>query len=902
MFFSQKRKSKKYLLLTTIYGLSCFSLSSCLFNLSKTTKGGEKQPIVRYKKWEKQQLPTKFFQSATTTSFYQKNKQEPWNGAFFNSSRVKNEAFIQQQLTSLSQNDLVSDLKSSLYELTNLYPQLSIDFPSLKITLAKEGTNISDFFLSCKLTNSGNSVVNIFNGIGIMGQSSAKLVIRLEQGFLTPLAKEVLSQKPRWNTAHLGWDLLPSRGKFMVQVSYFAGQHQGYTKTFTPSQLKLITSRSYQINTNLINVIKEQDNYSIKQLTHKLISKISNEDLKKDINDWFLTYLRYQFFLLYRDLTLIFKYISQNNYYDKNAGTNISLLQALSKSGAQSNQILKNFNLNSPWKELVGIFLSQKNDGSASNYHDFINFIQFLQSLNLEEIFNKQLTLKIIWFQDPKLNIIDENNPTVSFSFALEVIFKNDINLPLKGKDFDLSQYLGIDKFIRHFISDPSTLVKTFLDGLKRYFNFDKLAIKKGQFLTLRFDARNSPIIFNDQSPFDYAWSLQKSFGLKFANVSMSLNLWGMRDFLFSFLEKINQVTWTDIESIWAFKSFITDRVLKNATLEDYLKALDYFMVTTEERKKVHLPKNKRKPRPLEIIFDSFFNQTFNFNSFQFNIFLTRAFHYLPDTFQGQPLWKKYYDHKMQPHLTKDDVTDSDTFDVAFPKVKYSTYLYLPRRGAINDAYYANPDLDLHSLLPYQANHVQYYDPKQVSASQLQNFDQLNYVFKNQTLKNIFENQVMNSFDKSYTFFNSHQFNLDFKQTLKDHTLANDTAISTLKQDLDQLLAKHFTNPHPSYPIVPEISLVRLPVEATVKSLIQKRNLEGFLNNINTDYMFSDGFFQRDPYLVFVNLKTGFDFSSLVNQTTINSNFPISWFLTFIPPRFDQSKFQCPSILGFKVC
>lgn len=77
---------------------------------------------------------------------------------------------------------------------------------------------------------------------------------------------------------------------------------------------------------------------------------------------------------------------------------------------------------------------------------------------------------------------------------------------------------------------------------------------------------------------------------------------------------------------------------MKNATLEGYLKALDYFMVTTEERKKVHLPKNKRKPRPLEIIFDSFFNQTFNFNSFQFNIFLTRAFHYLPDTFQGQPL------------------------------------------------------------------------------------------------------------------------------------------------------------------------------------------------------------------------------------------------------------------------
>lgn len=904
----------KFIYLFPLCGLG---INSCIFHQSKLTTSNHSSNQLLF-----------YHQGTPSSNFHQKTKvynHQDFTAvklglnpkkSQYNIDQLADNHVVKNLVNNLTEQQIKQDIKDALYEITTFNKNVYLDFDNITINFRLKDNAInkqlSNFNLTFYLTNDNNTPLTIFNSsVSISPQSTSKITLYLQQGKIVFDPSETFVNNQE--SYYLSWNIVPITGKgIRVTTKYLYGDHQGKTITSYPKNFKILTSYSHYWKTRFHDYSKQIGDGDLLRLGNKLISQTSSADFKKDINDYFLVYLRYQMYLWTKDLqTIIHFLLKPTNLpnYLKNPQQTTWLAVFLNLKEDQQKTILEQFGLSPNLSNLAKILLKTPN---SSDIKKITQVFKYLLSLNLPQFFNKHLTTKIFWHSDPVLNVVDPYNPTVSFKFVLEIIINKSltINFQPENGEFDLNQYLGIDQILSYFL--PQLSQQSVFNSWKEGVKFKNLTFAAGESVAITYQANHSPISMASYHTFDSDKTILNPFGVKINNLQVSYNFSNLQKLLADLYYSLNQVVWTGASTFWDSIAEIKNKLSQVFNLKNYLSIIDFIFTNPQERNKATQARgNGRKDRPLEKIFDYFINRSFNFHSSTIDLRLTRAFYHLPQQINKIALYNKFFDKKDEKNWRNSPSAIYDGFINQIPQfvkdllnnsadhlkntsnkeeiINHFGGFYFGAKETI-DAYYANPNFDLALL---EANGKQEGDQQNSP-----NTNAFSLWWKNPKLKAIFDNYTSTINQQSVIFdWVSAQQAID--QQLQ--RLTNDQSITNLPAEINAILAKNLFNPNLDLPITPEVWLLKLNLTDSFLSLFhnQLSDILTTKKNItpNIFTVLDDAFF-RDGYLCFINLKTGLNLvTKAPDPKGILSYFTNSktMFVKLIPPVFAFDKVKWPA-------
>lgn len=778
-------------------------------------------------------------------------------------------------IANLSEKNIRDDIHDSLVEIVNNNSNVYIDFPNLKLDfrLIKKSNSIlfiNSFLLTFTLTNNNVNGFKLFDVINIAGESTTKVTISLFEGVVFPSYS--IGEDPSGNIGAFSasWGIEASSFNFTVILDYINGNLANNKIISNPPKINFLSSRSFAINVFYKGFDAVPTYNYIEKLALPQLIKMSPQDFKNDINDWFTQYFRFQVSLATKDIETIIKYILTPAIKQAN-GKLLSPLEVIVTQPAERKKIFSGNNLNSVFEKLLDAMLTPAKGEkmNVSNYENIAAFLTHILKLNIPDYFDKNLGVDVTWIKDPELFLSNPQEPKISYNFKVKTTFKKDLVIKLKGSEtfnnkvisYDFNKTLNLPTLIETLFnnsdekneSSASPFAAGFLKGIAQLATFDQFKISKNEYVQLTYETNLSPLNVVVMPTIDVTKGDFYNFGWQASDTKLTIDVSNIPSFWKEIYKKLNEINYEGSNSGVgeAFAGINKVKELgnkaKGGDITALFQLLTYLFVSDADKNKIN-DNNRTSKRPVEVLFDSLIEREFVIGSIPMNINLSRAFYYLPKTYQNLPLWtKSNQTYTNNPNLTQ------NIFNVSVAR---------PTEDIV-----ADPNAD-HS-----------------------NADNLNFLWRDQFLWNA----AASFFGKTISSNTS-----VFKQSVAEKQI--DALVAKIKTDdelfnsiskIKQVVVSNYIN-NSQKSFDPNVTALKINIGQAIRSIFQlpvKASL-GTLANIAVFFgqsqfdinNIANNLVKMDMYVIIVNLQNPDYILNEKENGLYGTDSANSWFIKIVPP------------------
>lgn len=812
---------------------------------------------------------------------------------------------FKERVSQLTDQQIKDDLVDSLIDIVTSNPGFSIDFSTLNISfLSKYNENrkqkeVESFLLEMTVSNNDVRPISLFGGISIAGKSLVQLSVSLLSGYIAQDYGVINDLYGAPNASVASWQLRSDAYNFYVVQNYLEGPLKNNKIEAQTEDLKLIFAYSYALNTLFVNFSKLPDYASVNEVAKKYIRNLSPVEFKKDLNYWFMYYLRHQFLLGFEDLKIILRFILNSTLRDMN-GVSQPMLKLIVEEPKQRNLILNSMKAPAFVGELLNKLLTVDKKGQKPNYEKFLLLVHRVLEFPLDQFLSDGLDIKVLWYQEPAIDYTDPRFPKVSFDTKVQVTFKRDLVFALQGKGvhqgkeivYNFDDYLNIAN-IFGFGAGKMTDDQKLLAGILQLISFQEFAVHEGEGVALRYTANNSPMLFAATPTIDSNRSNLANFGLNIADLQLKIDLSNLSKFFEHFYRSLNKIDYSGSdEPISALVSIASKarNIQANGDAKFLFELLSFLFVKPEDR--LHKLKNGQRPsypRPIELIVQLLLEKEFIFDHASLTIPITNAFYYLPDSYNGKRMLKPIGRSELQR---------------------------LDAIGAISSGYRLNEAITLESLMPKSKDDPNSGDLTNLTESQkLERFkDQpyFDYIWKDPILKNYFDNYNPHYFTSSSVVFSFDKADAAIKQVIEG--IKDDSMVPNAINTIKQIVASNISYDKQLFNVEPQVSVMRIPLNSVLQTLLHqeiKASAGGILSFGNGLFKFFGNhsleikdilknFVKLDPYWIVINfpMPTRIFDSNDKGQIYFDSSssYVGSTLMKFVAPILDPNEIRTPHL------